>query len=559
MATEPNTQIRVFTNVPFDIDYKHTAYFPSKASQENFFIQKRKYTYDEQYYQRINKNTIRVQQSAEDLVDCNYLSIINKNHGNRTFYAFITDITYINENTAEIKYEIDDIQSYLFAYDNNNLSEVIIGDSFVEREHTNTDAIGDNIIAEDFKPSEYIFNDYQPLSLKTYATGATKDMIDMSCVIAISEVGDNAPAVNGRIYDGIYSGSELYTFPVTDASSDVAIDTFLSVYRQKPDAVICIYYAPTAFITTYETNKVNSSFYAVQYDITLPHVTTAMTLNGYTPRNKKLYTYPYNYLHLDNGQGDAMCLRYEFFKSETPQGLPSFKPVRLVTEGNVTQPVSVRLRPVNYKGQVGYEAGTRPYQEALNTESLELANYPLCSWSYDAFKSWAAQNTVPAMLGAVSSLGQTAIASTYSVHPNATVGAGVLGTVSGLVSQIYTASIQADVTRGKTSNANGGVTNRTQQFYFGRCSVNEQDAKMIDDYFTMFGYAVKRVKKPELFRLATSYARPHWYYVKTVGANVYGHATATVLNHIKDILDKGITFWIDSVNYGDYSLNNAPQ
>ena len=37
------------------------------------------------------------------------------------------------------------------------------------------------------------------------------------------------------------------------------------------------------------------------------------TLDGYTPKNKKMYTYPYNFFNMDNGNGSNLQLRYEFF------------------------------------------------------------------------------------------------------------------------------------------------------------------------------------------------------------------------------------------------------
>ena len=90
-----------------------------------------------------------------------------------------------------------------------------------------------------------------------------------------------------------------------------------------------------------------------------------------------------------------------------------------------------------------------------------------------------------------------------------------------------------------------------QQFYYGRCSVTAQQAKIIDDYFDMFGYATRRLKVPN------RNARPHWNYVKTVSCNIHGSIPAGDMDRICEIYDKGITFWRDGNEVGHYELDNS--
>ena len=78
-------------------------------------------------------------------------------------------------------------------------------------------------------------------------------------------------------------------------------------------------------------------------------------------------------------------------------------------------------------------------------------------------------------------------------------------------------------------------------------------AAIIDDYFTKYGYATKRVKVPNI------HSRPFWNYVETKDCNIN---QLTGLNSqdtakISSIYDHGITFWHTS-NVGDYTQNNAP-
>ena len=84
-----------------------------------------------------------------------------------------------------------------------------------------------------------------------------------------------------------------------------------------------------------------------------------------------------------------------------------------------------------------------------------------------------------------------------------------------------------------------------------KAKVQPEIAKTIDDFFTEYGYATKRVKKPNIN------VRPHWTYTKTIGCNLKGNAPADDLKAIKDIFDNGITFWKNGDEIGNYSLDNS--
>ena len=74
---------------------------------------------------------------------------------------------------------------------------------------------------------------------------------------------------------------------------------------------------------------------------------------------------------------------------------------------------------------------------------------------------------------------------------------------------------------------------------------------MIDDYFTMFGYAMKKLDIPSRKN------RTRFTYVKTVGCIVTGSLPAGAKKIIQDCYNNGIRFWADYENYGSYE-NNQP-
>ena len=140
MFIEPNTNIRILKNVPLDNTYKHTLYFSNETDQANYFIGLTRHNLTNQTYQRVRKGVSRVSIKAESLYDCNYIMFQNASFGDKWFYAFITSVEYVNNIVSEITFEIDVMQTWFFDF---NLREC-----YVEREHTVTDNIGDNIVTE---------------------------------------------------------------------------------------------------------------------------------------------------------------------------------------------------------------------------------------------------------------------------------------------------------------------------------------------------------------------------------------------------------------------------
>lgn len=526
MATRPLTIVSLLKNVPLDADYNHTLYFASRSAQTAYFGGLQRKNFNPQTYQRVGTNQIRVNATMDDLYEYNYLMFNNGNgvvlpdsenrYENKWFYAFISNVEYVNDNCALITYEIDVMQTFMFDY--------TLCDCFVEREHSETDGIGEHIEPEPFGSTEMVFNERHTLA--DYSTCAV--------IIAVSRVNNN---ISGSMYDECYSGCKLYAFEFVDAGSVGVINAFLQNYLTTPDEVVNMYLCPISLLggqipQDHELNFGQSaSGLSGVLSPTENPVTNSTTIDGYLPNNKKLLTYPYNYAMVDNNNGDSMTLRYEFFRDLTPV---------FETKGSITSPVTVNCYPVNYK--VG---GDRQVSEALTTEFLSISNYPLCSWSFDSYKIWQARETVPNILSFAMPFAQKG---TSGFTPSSFV-----GKVSDIVSQQYYASIDSDICKGTTSNT-GNLNNRNalNNFIFSRVSVNRNQAHIIDDYFTMFGYACNLVKKPNIS------SRPHWNYVKTVGCQINSSIPNIFANAIRSIYDNGITFWKNASEIGDYSLNNSP-
>lgn len=122
----PNSEVRLIKNVPFSNNYKNVIQFNDRTSQENYFKGLPNLALDNFKYVR-NNGTIKVPYYRDEILEYNYLMFKNKAYGDKYFYAFITNISYINPNTSAISFELDVFQTWFM--------DVEFKPSYVEREH----------------------------------------------------------------------------------------------------------------------------------------------------------------------------------------------------------------------------------------------------------------------------------------------------------------------------------------------------------------------------------------------------------------------------------------
>lgn len=530
MYIAPTTNIKLLSGVPLDSHYENTLYFANLSAQVTYFSSKAKYDLTNYTFTRVTKGIARVNIAVNNLYDVNYMMFQNTGFGNKWFFAFVNSVEYLNNATTEIRFEIDVLQTWLFEYK--------LESCFVERCHSATDTIGDNIVPEPLELGEYIYNSYDRLIPSNEANTLTNILY----ILAINDLSGNSAFAG--VYDNVPSGSQLWAFKSDDLAG---LEAKITEYIQKPTAVTALYTVPKRLVSTVASfpqsggEQISTPKTALPFNqfIAAAHqVSSSSTLNGYTPKNKKLLTYPYNFLEVISGTGTALNLRYEFFSTT-----PGFS-----IQGTISQPVSIALKPINYKG-----GGNSP-ATAISDEQLSLDGFPLGSWLNDAYEAWVAQNSIPMALGAVSKVGGGFIGGLATGNlPAAFVGAGMggLSAITGALSEKYTASIAADQQHGNPTSGNVNFGNATLDFFVGRRSINAQFARMIDDYFTMYGYAQKKVMIPP------THNRSQFTYVKTIGCQGSGSIPNDDATAIDAIYNSGIRFWTTPANVGDYTVTNS--
>lgn len=124
MAIQPNTNLRLL-KLPFLIDNKNQLTFSNLETQTSYFLGLPHLEIDNIQYQR-KDSIIRYPAHIDSIIEYNYCMYQNENYGDKYFYAFITNMRYVNDGLTEISIQTDVWQSWQF--------DITFKQSFVERE-----------------------------------------------------------------------------------------------------------------------------------------------------------------------------------------------------------------------------------------------------------------------------------------------------------------------------------------------------------------------------------------------------------------------------------------
>ena len=132
-------QLYICKGIPTDKTYNHVLRFQSDSSRFNYFTSKSVLHLTNYTYQRLDRY-LSVGVNAETIEPCNYIVFQNADFSSKWYYAFIDRVEYVANETSRIYFTIDVMQTWF--------NQVTLQPCFIERSHTNTDEIGDNIINE---------------------------------------------------------------------------------------------------------------------------------------------------------------------------------------------------------------------------------------------------------------------------------------------------------------------------------------------------------------------------------------------------------------------------
>lgn len=521
--------------------------------------------------------SMRIKGYIETLRSYNYGFYENEYNGvKKRFYFWVLGMEYLNRDTTQVIIALDVMQTWYF---NINFKPCVI-----ERYHTKNDSIGMNTYPESFELGDYVTN-------KQETVGCMQN--DVGYILAIADP-DN---INGRLVGGLYSGLTYIYYRHND---------YILLSRKieelckngKADCIAMIFSFPNCFNDI--INLVNEPESGNEIEVSaLTHgkisFETNAVLNGYTPKNNKLYCYPYNFVSVENSKGENVILKAELCSNSFTFDLDT----------TVTPNPIFSLVPLGYNGE-----------QASYINSIEEQSFGLCSWNNDNYGNWYAQNSNSikagftnaertysannavnrrnynttmdiadnnAKAGIVNTTANT-VGNVIGLNLGGAVGSALSGgvnsalnyantslsansslqnaqlmnrtnyenTITSALAQLRDSSIIPNTVKGDTS-ANGlDLVRKTSTFFIKQKCIKREYLEIIDNYFSMYGYKVNSLDNPRLY----INGRKNWNYIKTLNCICLGGVPADDLREIENIFNEGITFWHNYNTMYDYSQNN---
>ena len=283
--------------------------------------------------------------------------------------------------------------------------------------------------------------------------------------------------------------------------------------------------------------------------------------------------------------GDVNIYRWEYFAGTTGSAC------EFDVDGTMLGGGEIRCYPRDYNGQDhNVDAG------------VVMGNFPKNTAAYDAYQAWLAAggstrlenerkvNSVKGAGGIMKAVGSLANMispstssrvtdvleptgtkvnghnvldvtrreiSDQSRNPSAGAMAGAVGGALGAAGDImearnnmqYTfndAAYEPNIIVGSPTSALP-VSQRDANLYFYHTHVRDDEVKRIDDFFSCYGYSIKKVKQPNLT------GRAYWNFVQTQGAVINGNMPSSSKDAIASIFDSGITLWHNGDQVGNYA------
>lgn len=458
-------------------------------------------------------------------LQANYIAFQNPDYSNKWFFAWIDDIIYKGDRNTEIIFTIDAWSTWFDKWEKKTC--------FINRQHVNDDRIGLHTIPENLDVGEVI------------QESETEDS-SYSEYFYVGVLTSHNPSTNTdfpspiTVYKRNVMSKKLCLFDATDMTNLVNLGLFLLHTNANGHTgdIDTIFFIPDSAINKSQLQQntgtvggQNYTFYTTSNTFTIEEFNTTISklhaFSDYTPKNNKCFVYPYNYLFVSNNIGNHNIYKYEDFSTNDVV----FKNQLTISVG-----MSGRIVPLNYKGMASNE-----------DETLPLAKYPTIEWSSDSYINWLTQQAVNVPTQIVG-LASNVATSNYTSLSDVT---SLSQNIGNFIGQFYSASLLPNVTHGQNT-ADINFLAKRNTFTYRQMRAKTEYLQIIDDYFTKFGYAIKRLTMPNIT------GRKYWNYIEisqddTIG---FGSVPSKFMEIINNACRRGTTVWHNHSNIGDYSLDN---
>lgn len=532
MSFTPHSVIRLL-NTCLTADNENQLTFKNASEQAEYFASLTLFTFDDFTYQR-KDNIIRVGINADELWQINYVMYRNENFSNKWFYAYVTDIVYVNDNCSYLSIKTDVFQTWIFS--------TTFYQSLIERKHVENDGYGLHTINEGLPVSDLITQNQTRINESDFSTtinmlGFPEFNQNYYIAVALSEFLADTSINDNKILPFYIGGlpTPIYLYSVSEISEIFGVFSKINSSGQG-NAVISVFAIPKKYCylysecisgdkTLYPSLSIVMFYNEDMYDLaTIPHPDN---IQGYKPKNNKCLTYPYCCLELSNNNEAVNQLKFE----NTSNGQIGIKGVYC---GGVN--ASYTAYPLNYEGVPNnYIKG------------VSFSNFPQIAWTYDAFKNYVALNKNQLQ----NSVTQTIVNSGVQMLSGNVLG-GTLSAASNFYSMIANLEDKKNIPQSCMN-----LQQPESLMLLGGCgiyarikTVRKEYAIMIDEYFNRYGYKVNEVETPKLK------TRKNWNFIKTVSINLKCECPQQDIAELKSMFNNGVTLWHNPKTFGDYSQDN---
>lgn len=535
-----SNKIMLCTGVPLDVSQVRQLSFNDKSEQFNYFKSKAIRFFDDFKYIREHRG-VRVPVNAEDIGNVCYMGFQNQTSG-KWYYAFVTQVIYINPETSLINFEIDVYQTFMF--------DMVLRECDISREHSP--------LGVDYKyntiPEGIDVGDYEISFTEKYNFNKMWYIL-ISAIDLLSDAGTlEEPKVTGSggyIVNGVPSAAGVYY--IGEGTSDVThVINRISEYPWVSQSIIGLYAVPSEIAIGGGVLKTSPLGFTVGVINSENNAERALSVLGanwmshfpvYT--NKKMYTFPYSFFEIVMPDGNTSILKPELFT-----GAPS-----LMLYGNVVPSPQLFCYPANYDGASDKLFNGIAFS-GFPSFPVQSSNYNLIVAQSNATNDLIhSQNRSNLFLDTVLNVGKSLV----SLNPLGNViDAGVEAFKS-----IRYEEQSAERDRQRIGQYSTGVSlsgacsgaqaallslkdfNITVRYY----TLKKEYQNILEQFFDAFGYKQNKIAIPDLN------TRPRYNYIKCNFVNIYGDIPNEFLQPLRNMFINGFTLWHDRENVGVYGNN----
>lgn len=534
-SSAPQAELKLYSGVPWDCNYTHVRKYANRTQLDTFLETLLKFTTKDVSFINMGEMDISIDYNQALAYKCNYMRFVNSPWDNTPHYAFIRSVSPVSASVTRVKFELDVWNECQF--------DIELKECFVEREivKKSSDTRGAYTYPEGLQLGDYVVNG----SDSTTTIPAEGDERREMAFCVASAVDHDYETAEIELYQNVPSGLWLGVF-----SGYADLQGWLEgliAAKGSADDVVDAWIMPAVFADP--NNLIKKTFTFLKSSVT--------SINGYKPKNNKLFSFPYSCLQMTNNSGQIKQFELERFHTPNADDLCNF-----YYYVNLSPNPTLYCYPQYYKG----------VQESYG-DAITFNGYPKIAFPVDAYKAWLAQNSNNLIVSLATGENLPTNTGDWIGRSIMTVGQSIasvgdiIGTISGernisgtqaasnfgnsvysLLSGNYQAQLQADGIKGSISNTlpTAGEFDCISVY---PVSITAEYAKVIDDYFSMFGYKICRVKKPDISGRST------WNYVKTQNCSIDGKFPVDMLEKMRKIFDNGVTIWHTN-DIGNYALDN---